>query len=201
MIRLGSFIGELEQNGEADIKALLAALPDKEYRADDNYAIAILHRLITWFEENKPECAVHEYFTEAQKYLQIEGIQQLDEDIAAVAVEKYRRARVDFRNAYPDFSTMSEQILVNHVFYSGFPYSDKRNGLWSEYMALCAVYAFARMLKTCCFMSGGGDRKLINVIAAAFRLIEHSGFDRNAAILLGEAGCTTPEKLAALLLI
>ncbi len=202
MIRLGSFIERISGITEPGIDIPDESLSEEyTYPADDIYAITILHNLIGWFEENKPECAAHEYFTEAQNYLGIEGAAELDEAAASAAAEKYHAARVDFRQAYPDFSTMSEQILVNHVFYSGFPYADPRNSLWEDYMALCAVYAFARLLKTCCYMSGGGDKKLVDVIAAAFRLIEHSVFDRNAAILLKKADCNTPEKLAALLLI
>jgi hypothetical protein len=202
MIRLGAFIGALSSAPEADTESLADSLPELTYKADDIYGITVLHNLINWFEENKPECAAHEYFTEAQNYLGIEGVSELDEAVASAAAEKYHAARVDFRQAYPDFSTMSEQILVNHVFYSGFPYSDPRNSLWEDYMALCAVYAFVRLLlKTCCYMGGREEIKPVDVIAAAFRLIEHSGFDRNAAILLKNAGCDTPEKLAALLLI
>jgi hypothetical protein len=201
MISLGGFIGEIS-HGDTDIDGTIAELPEFKYPADDIYAITILHNLISWFEENKPECAAHEYFTGAQNYLGIEGLAELDEAAASAAAEKYHAARVDFRQSYPDFSTMSEQILVNHVFYSGFPYSDPRNSLWEDYMALCAVYAFARLLlKTCCYMGGGEEIKPVDVVAAAFRLIGHSGFDRNAAILLKKAGCDAPEKLAALLLI
>lgn len=204
MIRLGAFISELSEagdGGQAAIKKILASIKAQKHPPDDNYAVTILHYLISWFEEARPESAACEYFIKAQTRLGIEGADELDAAGAALAAEKYRRARDEFRADYPDYDTMSEQIMVNHLFYSGFPFSGQLGGPNDEYLSFSAVYSFVRLLTVACHNAGDPPEKITDIIATAFRLIEHSGFDRNTAILMKRAGCNTPERIAALLLI
>lgn len=197
MIRLGSFISAL--GWEEGIKVPASSLPEPLCSGDDRYALKTLNYLMSCFEEAKPGRAVREYFAEARSYLGLSG--EIGAGEIAEAAEKYRAARKEFGREYPDCDIMAEQIMVNHVFYVGFPCRDGCGSPADQYAALAVVYAFVRLLSVCSHAVGGGLRKITDAIAAAFRLIEHSGFDRNAAIFLRRIEGGSPERLVPLLLV
>ena len=90
-------------------------------------------------------------------------------------------------------------MLLNHLFYECFPFSDRQENLRDEGLALCATYALVRYLTVGC-MAGSEKRDVyVDAAAAAFRLIEHSRFDHNAAVILRGMGCDGEEALGGLL--
>jgi hypothetical protein len=58
--------------------------------------------------------------------------------------ERYARARAHFESALPKWDIWFEHMLVNHMFFSGFPFQDRPESLRDEFVALCAVYALLR---------------------------------------------------------
>ena len=92
-------------------------------------------------------------------------------------------------------------MLVNHMFFSRFPFQDRPESMHSEYVALCAVYAILRFLGLGCMAESKEKEALIDGMAATFRLIEHTEFDRFASHLLGRLGCTAKERLYDLMLL
>ncbi|MDY4031898.1 MAG: flagellin lysine-N-methylase [Pyramidobacter sp.] len=118
----------------------------------------------------------------------------------APAVERYVRFSDEFAADFPVWPTFAEHLLVNHVFFAGFPASAATEAMKKELAAFCAAYALTR------FMAVGWTREhrsaeaLIDVCAAAFRFIEHGNFARNAPIVLREAGALSPDGVAKLAL-
>lgn len=109
------------------------------------------------------------------------------------ALQRYSDAREGFEARYPAWQVWIEHMLVNHMFFSQFPFQDRPETVRDELIALCAVYALLRFL-----MLGtmpADERILADLCAAFFRLVEHSDFDRSAAHLLKQVGCTTSEQL------
>lgn len=100
-------------------------------------------------------------------------------DLAA----RYRSMSDTFEKNYPKWETFFENMLVNHMFYESFPFSDRRENLWDEFLSLCAVWSYARFLSVLCTADHPTEERLIDVCAAAFRLIDHSAFDWNALTL------------------
>ncbi len=117
------------------------------------------------------------------------------------AFARYLAARERFTARVPDWEIRFEQLLVNHMFFERFPFQDRPDSLWEEFVAICAVYALLRFL--CLgWMSGHDDPDaLVDVCAAAFRLIDHTQFDRYAARTLHKLGCSTPQEAHALVLL
>lgn len=109
--------------------------------------------------------------------------------------ERYLKAQKHFRESFPNWEMLFEHILVNHMFFSVFPYQDRPEDMRSEVTALCAVYAFIRFL-TLGYMADKSDEiQLIDTLAAAFRLIDHTDFDRYSTRLLKQLGCVSPTDL------
>lgn len=111
----------------------------------------------------------------------------------------YPEMRRAFEEKYPDWERYFEHITVNHLFFSRFPYTDIHDDLLDEYAALCAAHCVVMYLSTIYTYDQTGLAPLADVIAAAFRMIEHSDFERRAYILFGRMGLKTQEKLDELL--
>ncbi|MBQ2727563.1 MAG: flagellin lysine-N-methylase [Clostridia bacterium] len=116
------------------------------------------------------------------------------------AQSRYDAAKAHFENAFPQWEIFFEHILVNHLFFDRFPFQDRPVTLTEECIALCAVYTLMRFLCLGCLASQQPeDDTLVDTMAAAFRLIQHSDFDRTAARMLKNLHCTSPAQLHALI--
>lgn len=118
-----------------------------------------------------------------------------DEDSFA----RYERARGHFGLMVPAWQNWFEGMLVNHMFFSQFPFQDRPVDLKDEYLALCAVYALLRFLCLGWMATHDSLDAAVDVCAAAFRLIDHTEFDRYAAPILKDLNCCDRQHLRRLL--
>ncbi len=116
-------------------------------------------------------------------------------------LEQYHAAREHLESLFPEWEIFFEHMLVNHMFFDRFPYQDRPVTPSEEVTALCAVYSLLRFLALGWMSEKTSSEELIDTMAAAFRLIEHSDFDRLAARMLRQMDCTSPEKLHALVML
>lgn len=107
------------------------------------------------------------------------------------AIHRYRTARSQLETLIPSWEVFYEHMLVNHMFFSLFPFQDRPESMHSEYIALCAVYAIMRFLGLGSMAERQEKSGLIDGMAAAFRLIDHTEFDRLASHLLHRLNCTS----------
>ncbi len=114
-------------------------------------------------------------------------------------IGQYYNAKSHFETLFPNWETFYENVLVNHIFFSQFPFQDRPENFHSEYVALCAVYATLRFLGLGSTAENSGRDGLIDGMAAAFRLIDHTEYDRYASRLLRRLSCISPEQLYDLL--
>lgn len=113
--------------------------------------------------------------------------------------DRYEKARGHFDLLVPAWQNWFEGMLVNHMFFSQFPFQDRPVQLSDEFLALCAVYALLRFLCLGWMIGQNNVQAAIDVAAAAFRLIDHTEFDRYAAPILKDLHCDEPENLRKLL--
>lgn len=104
------------------------------------------------------------------------------------AFAKYEAATAQFAAIVPQWETWFEHLLVNHMFFVQFPFQDRPVTLQDEYLSLCAVYTLLRCLLVGCLAEHGSITHAVDVAAAAFRLVDHTEFDRYAGPLLRELG-------------
>ena len=106
---------------------------------------------------------------------------------------RYRLAKTAFEENLPRWEIFFEHILVNHLFFSLFPFQDRPESFKDEYLSLCAIYALMRFLCLGCLSEEYSEERLIDLLAAAFRLIDHTEFERYAGKLLRAFGCEVKE--------
>ncbi len=111
----------------------------------------------------------------------------------------YEASVARFEALLPNWEVWLEQLLVNHMFFVQFPFQDRPVSLGDEYLSLCAVYMLLRCLLLGNLGEGGDEDRAVDVAAAAFRLVDHTEFDRFAGPLLRELGCDDLSRLTLLL--
>ncbi len=112
---------------------------------------------------------------------------------------RYAIARAHFDALMPKWEIYFENMLVNHMFFARFPFQDRPVSLQDEFIALCAVYALLRFLGIGWLADKNSESDFVDVAAAAFRLIDHTAFDRYAAPAIKSQGCGEREKLQELI--
>ena len=117
------------------------------------------------------------------------------------AFTRYLEARERFEKLYPAWEINFEHMLVNHMFFSEFPFQDRPENFNEEYMALTVVYTLLRFLSIGWLAQHEGETGFADISAAAFRLIEHTDFEHYAVYLLREMQMDTPEKLSEWLML
>ena len=115
------------------------------------------------------------------------------------AFRRYEAAREHWARVMPLWPCWMENLLANHMFFARFPFQDRPVSLRDEYIALCAVYTLLRFLWVGWMADKEDANAAVDVTAAAFRLIDHTEFDRYAVPVLKELGCDEWESLAKLL--
>lgn len=114
---------------------------------------------------------------------------------------RYLQMRERLADVLPCPENVFENLMVNHMFYEQFPFS--RLGVSAEdaYFSFCAAYALLVTVTVCHTARDGGAEAFADAAAAMFRLIEHSDFYRNAAVVLRRCGLSSKAGAAALALL
>jgi hypothetical protein len=161
-------------------------------------ALSIQHLFTNRFDDS---LSVHDFCSEAQRYYGMEGKDELSDSELADAVTRYRDGKKAFDEFYPEWQILFEHIIVNHMFYEEFPFSDKHENIRGSFISLTAVYSFLRFNAIGYCIKPKKLTVLFNLTAAMFRLIEHSGFNHNAVIVLEKLNYIRSDKLKNLIFI
>lgn len=105
--------------------------------------------------------------------------------IAYLNENGYDAARARLEALLPEHEIFFEHLMVNHLFFSRYPHSEKGLSEKEKFAALATVYAISRLvaLGNC-----ESEDALTDAVAAAFRLISHTDFDRTALHLARKYG-------------
>ena len=111
---------------------------------------------------------------------------------------RYTSAKAHFEALFANWEVFFENWLVNHMFFSQFPFQNRPVSLREEYYAICALYAILRFLALGWMAERTNTSDLIDAMSAAFRLIDHTNFDRYASYMLVQLGFTATDQIQAL---
>ena len=115
--------------------------------------------------------------------------------------ETYEKAKTIFETKIPKWEIWFEHMLVNHMFFEQFPFQDRPEGPWEEFVSICAIYAILRFLSIGWMSNKANISDFVDMSAALFRLIDHTVFDRYASYTLRKLGCDTPQKIFSLIML
>ena len=171
-------------SGQEDYKLPVPAQPDPDTL---RFGLGVMEKLLTVVDEGSRSIrsygeAVLAYFGQGEE-----------------AFHRYEAAREHWERIMPLWPCWMENLLANHMFFTRFPFQDRPVSLRDEYTALCAVYTLLRFLWVGWMADKEDTSAAVDVTAAAFRLIDHTEFDRYAVPVLKGLGCDRWDSLARLL--
>ena len=175
--RLGEATRRMEQalnaHDDARIESLLSGeeiIAAPAISGELNKAMKIISALLERLDELSD--SIRDYGKQALERFEREGESGM------------REARKRLSLLCPHWEAWLENLIVNHMFFSQFPFQDRPVSLRDEVTALFSVYALLRFM-----MLGAGNgtlERLVDIVAALFRLVDHTAFDRYAVPLLKE---------------
>lgn len=127
--------------------------------------------------------SIGEFCLISQRYYCVEGKEKLSDEELQTIDDKYRSACKHLDTLLPDWPILLEQLMVNHMFYNRFPYTNPQINQQDAFLTLAIAYAFVR-INLLGFMADQTDLVMLSdFFAAMFRLIDHSDFN-NLAVKL-----------------
>ena len=139
-----------------------------ELHGDRAAALEIVGRLLARLDDLSD--SIREYGQEALRRFDQEG--RISENEIA--------RRMNQVSAH--YEAWFENVMVNHMYFAQFPFQDRPVSLKDETIALYAIYGLLRFLAV-----GAGDgthERMADILAALFRLVDHTAFDRYAVPIL-----------------
>ncbi len=156
-------------------------------------------RLLDIGRELKVNHEAMETIVSAENSLQLEVaiVKELDEHSNALreygerALEffskgdgQYVIAASRFESNFPDYEIRFENILVNQMFFSQFPFGMNSNSACCEFMGLYVTYILMRFLCIGNLVEEPSDERFVDLCAALFRLVSHTDFGRTVTAIL-----------------
>lgn len=89
----------------------------------------------------------------------------------------YNSLSSEFQAAFPHWQYLFANMAANHMFFTRFPFEDGQADYNSSCMSLAIAYALSRVLSVCLIESIKTPSDLVDILAAAYRVIEHTQLD------------------------
>lgn len=132
-------------------------------------------------------------------YAALEDILRVSEANVGDDEEKWCLARQHFSKLVPHQECFFENLLVNHLLYTGYPSLERHETLKEAHLAMCACYIVLLYALVAGMAVSSDEKLLVDRCTACFRIIEHANFNQRAAALLkAEADRITLRALVAL---
>lgn len=184
ILMVGKLLSILQHDRDADPATLDLTVPS--YPRDVPGTYRTLMNVARWFIDNNQTISAY-----------CEGIASYYED--GEVESKYRSARTHFEAVLPDHEILFEKMLVNDLFFRQFPFRDRSAFLDESFVALAGTYAFIRYLALSLMRTKSDREEFIDIMAATFRVVGHTRFDRNIAALLRDEEVASFDALATML--
>lgn len=148
--------------------------------------LTCLRDLLLWIEQNNEPLRASAVSARNLLKMPSEG------EIGSESIRLWRAHEAAMAERFPDNDRMLEQVFVNHLCYDGFPFSAEHQNLWDSYLAFTTAYALVRLLSVChlaAFEASEEKEHLTptaayaDIVATIFRMVAHTNFGHNAAIL------------------
>lgn len=179
LVRLGYFIFEAHKLPFAALGATIEQLAQDsigiyeqcDALGEGQSGFDTQRKISEWFEDYS--VSLNEYRESVERLLSGEAGEQ-----------SYATARARFEELFPDWEIVFENLLVNHIFYEQYPFVEGNTNIRDAYSALCGMYAFLRYMTIGYVYGKESVDAFADVIAASFRVIEHSSFYKKVIMML-----------------
>ncbi len=184
LLKIGKVLAVLDNNKQADLMSMDLTVP--KYEKNIPYSYQLLLNFSRVFGDH--HSSISEYCEENAHYYKEGGL-----DI------KYQSALLHFESVLPNHEILFEKMLMNHLFFSQFPFSGSFKTLNDEFIGLCGTYVFLRFISISLMRLSKGVQDFIDIMAKTFRVIAHSSFDKTITSMLKNENAHSFDTLGILL--
>lgn len=184
-------LDEVLKNQDKIEKFLVSEFVASEEKVEENdviFGLDVMKKLLELL--NDRSVSVRKYGERALSYFSQGDIK-----------DKYLAAKTEFENRFPRWEIWLENLLVNHLFFEQFPFQDRKENPLEEFIAVSSVYATLRFLGIGLVLFETTEEDFVDMVAAVFRLISHTGYDYYSAKTLMSLGVDTPKKIFSLIIL
>ncbi len=157
--------------------------------------------LLTMNHYYKRSRSISEYCQISQHYYGASDEETLSPKQLAVIAQRHQLASTILERTLPSWQVILEQLLVNHMFYNSFPYADKWENVCDIFLSLVCVYSFIKFNLLGNLQKKPTEETLTDIIAAMFRVIDHSSFKSVAISMSKEKNSSNDAMIAQLIYI
>ncbi len=138
--------------------------------------------LLRYYEDS---ISTHDYCIISQEYFCLNGQDAQYPSIEELELlkKRYRDSSASLDVLLPNWQILFEQLIVNHIFYNHFFLKDNCKGMQDDYVSLVTMYFFLKFNLLGNLSIVNTPDKLVDYLAAMFRVIDHSNF-RSVAVKL-----------------
>lgn len=117
-----------------------------------------------------------------------EGPLNVPPETLGSAARAFREHERQFKERFPQWPVFAEHMMVNHACFDSLELVNSAESLRDRLISYRAAYTLLQFLAVAWTQTHKSTEALVDVCAAVFRFVEHSGFRRNAPIVLRRAG-------------
>lgn len=184
IMKIGKLMMSLDEH--KDISEIDFFVTNYEFNIE--YLIKNAQMIGNWFIENTGTFS--EYFNEIEQLYS-------GSDIASV----YKSKREHFNTVFTNHEILFEKVLTNNIYYKQFPFQDYTDNFTDEFIALAGKYFILKYICIHLLNKDANLEDLIDLLTKLFRVIAHTGFEKNIMILLKRLHLNQFDILGKLLLM
>ena len=113
--------------------------------------------------------------------------------------EEYVACLNHFEDTFKNHEILFEKMMMNDLFFRGFPQQDFTLSYYDEYITLCALYIFIRYISIHMMKSYDKLENYIDILSRTFRVIAHTRFGKNMMNQLKKLKLTDFDTLGTLI--
>jgi len=185
ILMIGRILAALDVDPAIDLQSVdLSIAPAAR---DIPLTYRVLMNVSRWFADQNQSIA--EYCRDNEAFYQ-------DGDLET----KYDAALVHFEAVLPNHEILFEKMLVNNLFFRQFPFSDDGASFADVFVGLAGTYLFVRFLAISMMRTQSTLAAFVDIMATTFRVIAHTRFEHNVAVLLRDEDAADFATIAKLVL-
>lgn len=161
-------------------------------------AFRIFPMLLSYFEDS---ISISSYCITSQYYFHFNRPTYLSEEDPDGIIKRYLEASDSIEEILPNGQDLLEQLIVNHMFYNDFSRTDNQETMQDDFISLVTMYSFLAFNLIGNLSVITTSEKLVDYLAAMFRVIEHSDFRSTAIKIYKNSGYSIRRAETELLLL
>lgn len=173
-----------------------------EFYAENTHPLSVAFRIIPMLLSYfKDSISISNYCITSESYFNLNRPQYLSAENPDAIMNHYQVVTDSIEVLLPNWQVLLEQLIVNHMFYNNFSLTDNQETIQDDFISLIMMYSFLTFNLLGNLSLVTTLDKLVDYIAAMFRVIEHSAYRSTALKIYKNSEYSISNTMPELLLL